>query len=129
MNHTAITVDGAYQSKAFSHGVLGTGTMLAVAGQLALNEDGTTHAPGDLDAQIAKVWSQIEGVVTTAGGDMGDIVKITSFVTHPDHIGPVVASRADVFPGGQAPASTLVVVAALARPDFLVEIEALAVLP
>ncbi|MFV0257638.1 MAG: RidA family protein [Acidimicrobiales bacterium] len=129
MNHTTITVDGAFRSDAFAHGVVARGALLAVAGQLALNEDGSTYAPGDLDAQIAKVWRQVEAVVRTAGGDMGDVVKITSFVTDPDHIGPVVASRAEVFPGGQAPASTLVVVAALARPEFLVEIEALAVIP
>lgn len=129
MNHQQITVEGAYSTPAFAHGVLAEGRVLAIAGQLALEPDGSTHAPGDLDAQLAKVWSQVEAVVVTAGGSMGDLVKINTYVTDPAHIAPVVASRAEVFPGGQAPASALVVVAALARPDFLVEIEAWAVLP
>lgn len=129
MNHQQITPQGAFVTPAFSHGVLASGRLLTIAGQLALEPDGSTHAPNDLDAQITKVWSQIRAVVEAAGGSMGDLVKITSYVTDPAHIEAVVASRAEVFPGGQAPASALLVVKALARPEFLVEIEALAVLP
>jgi len=81
---------------------------------------------GDVEAQSERVWAQVRAVVEAAGGTMADLVKITTYITDPDHVQPVLQSRMRQFPEGQVPASALLVVKALARPEFLVEIEAVA---
>jgi 2-iminobutanoate/2-iminopropanoate deaminase len=116
----------AAPSSQYSHGVehkLG-GRRLLISGQVGLRKDGTL-AEG-LEAQLAQCWDNLIEVLRAAGMDVGDLVKITIFVTVPNAIAVSRRLREQKLKG-HAPAATFLQVAGLARPDFLAEIEGEAV--
>lgn len=96
---------------------------LYVSGQVGTRPDGSV--PADAGEQAEIVWGNLVAILASAGMDVHDIVKITSYVVAPDHLAPLRAVRERVL-AGHKPASTLLVVAALARPELLVEVEAYA---
>src|SRR6185436_7894883 len=110
----------------YSH-VTRVGNTLYIAGQLGLDEHGTLVGPGDAAAQAEQCYRNIQAIVQHFGGSMDDIVKITQYITDLAYR-PLVAGPRDRYLGTPGPASTLVVVKGLAAPDYLVEIEALAIL-
>ena len=75
--------------------------------------------------QAREIFRKIKALLEAAGGKMADVVKVTIFVTDIRNNTKVWKARAEVF-SGNFPASTLVQVAALAAPEILVEIEAVA---
>ncbi len=75
--------------------------------------------------QAREIFRKIKALLEAAGGKMADVVKVTIFVTNIKNNTRVWKARAEVF-SGNFPASTLVQVAALASPEILVEIEAIA---
>jgi enamine deaminase RidA (YjgF/YER057c/UK114 family) len=99
-----------------------------VAGQVALDVIGNVVAPGDVIGQARRAFTNVKSAVEAAGATVEDIVKVTWYVVgyRPELLPHLAAARRDVF-GDHAPASTLVGVAALANPDYLVEVEAVAV--
>ncbi|MGH9052936.1 MAG: RidA family protein [Acidimicrobiia bacterium] len=108
----------------YSHGVIvETARTLYVAGQVALDQDGQLVGPGDAEAQARQVLSNLQRVIEAAGGRLEDVAKTTVLLTDLDHRQPVDRVRREFF-RGDPPANTLLVVASLARPEFLVEIEA-----
>jgi 2-iminobutanoate/2-iminopropanoate deaminase len=111
---------GAYSQAMLSPG---GGRWLHVAGQVGLHPDGTL-AEG-FAAQAEAVWRNIGAILAAAGMGPQDLVKVTTFLTDPDHL-PLFAPIRARHLGDARPASTLVVVRALARPDWLVEVEAVA---
>ena len=120
--------EGLSQNPAYSHVVVASGRRtIYTAGQVAIDERGALVGPGDLAAQTAQVMRNV-GLALAAAG-YADIVKITTYVVNykPEDRTVVGKARAPFFAGGTPPASTLVGVAALAMPEWLVEIEALAV--
>lgn len=125
---TIVAPEGLMSSPAFNHAVIKEGRPVHVAGQLAIAADGSVVGVGDIDAQCERVWAQVRAVVEAAGGSMADIVKITTYIVEPEHVQPVLAARIRQFPPGEVPASALLIVKALARPEFLVEIEAVALI-
>jgi enamine deaminase RidA (YjgF/YER057c/UK114 family) len=109
----------------YSQGVAtpGGGRWLHIAGQVGLRRDGTLGEGFEAQAQAA--WENVVGVLAAAGMAPTDLVKVTTFLTDAAHLpqfGPVRAR----FLGDARPASTLLIVAALARPEWLVEVEAVA---
>jgi 2-iminobutanoate/2-iminopropanoate deaminase len=110
----------------YSH-VTRVGNTLYISGQLGLDVDGTLVGPGDAAAQAEQCYRNIQAIVQHFGGSMDDIVKITQYITDLAYR-PLVAGPRDRYLGTPGPASTLVVVKGLAAPDYLVEIEALAIL-
>jgi enamine deaminase RidA (YjgF/YER057c/UK114 family) len=99
-----------------------------VAGQVSLDVIGNVVAPGDVIGQARRAFTNVKSAVEAAGATVEDIVKVTWYVVgyRPELLPHLAAARRDVF-GDHAPASTLVGVAALANPDYLVEVEAVAV--
>ncbi|MGH7063089.1 MAG: RidA family protein, partial [Stellaceae bacterium] len=99
------------------------------AGQVSIDEHGALIGPGDLAAQTAQAMRNVGLALTAAGATFADIVKITTFVVDykPEDRAVVGRARAPFFATGTPPVSTLVGVAALALPEWLVEIEAVAV--
>jgi enamine deaminase RidA (YjgF/YER057c/UK114 family) len=95
-----------------------------VAGMIARGKDGKI-VEGDEYAQARVIFAKIKGLIEAAGGTMGDVVKVTIFVTDITQREKVWRARREVF-AGNFPASTLVQVAALAEPSVKVEIEAVA---
>lgn len=99
-----------------------------IAGQVSVAADGKIVGQGDAEAQVRQVWHNLEAAVQSVGGSRQDIVKTTTYVTHVDHAAAVRKVRDELFQGASPPTSTLLVITALAHPDFMVEIEAIAVL-
>ena len=104
------------------------GRVLHLSGQVAQAEDGSVVGAGDIVAQARQVLENLRGVLASVGGTMEDIQKVTIFVTDMARLMDIHAVRAEFFPPPY-PASTLVQVAALVRPEYLIEIEAVAVIP
>lgn len=96
---------------------------LFVAGQIPIRPDGSI--PGTIEEQTEVVWQNILAVLADAGMEVGDIVKITSLLTRHENFARFAQIRAK-FLGAHRPASTSVIITALAKPEFLVEVEAVA---
>lgn len=93
---------------------------LFVSGQIGVHPDGR---PGrDAREQVEIIWRNIVAILESAGMRLVDIVKVTTFATSPDHL-PVLKEVRDRVLAGHLPASTLLIVAGLARPEWLVEVE------
>lgn len=109
---------------------VGTGRkMVFISGQVPQDAAGRTVGPRDLLAQTRQVLTHIRTAVEAAGGSLADIAKITVFLVAMDaNAYDAVAEARREFFGETFPASTLVQVKALAAPDWLVEIEAYAVI-
>ena len=102
------------------------GDLIMVSGMTARGLDGHT-IQGDGEYEQAKViFQKIKDLVEAAGAAMDDVVKMTIFVTNMANNSEVWKARKEFFTG-DFPACTLVEVSALAKPEILVEIEAIAV--
>ena len=112
----------------YSHGIIASGRMLFVAGQVALDPEGRLVGPADAAAQARQVLVNLQRIIESAGASMADVARTTVYLTRLEDRGPVAEVRAEFFPP-PPPANTLLVVASLAQPDFLVEIDAIVPLP
>ena len=128
MSHRHLQPEGLAQPRGYSHVVSARGTSVFIAGQVAFDAEGRVVGAGDLRAQTEQVFKNLQAVVEGCGGTMDDIVKITIFVTDPSYRPAVAAARLKWFKEGEWPASTYLVVSALAVPTMLVEIEAVAMI-
>jgi 2-iminobutanoate/2-iminopropanoate deaminase len=111
---------------AYSYGVR-HGTLLWISGQVALR-DGKVVGEGDIELQARTVFENLARVVEAAGGSLDDIVETTTYMTDRAYSPVINAVRNEFLTGPVKPTSTLLVVNGLARPEFLVEISAVAVL-
>ena len=114
-------------SNIYNH-VVKIGNTVYIAGQVSRGLDGKTVHVGDVEAQVRQVWSNLEKAVQAAGGSLKDIVKTTTYVVGAEHLAGVRSARLALLPPEGRPTSTTLVVAGLADPDLLVEVEAIAVL-
>ncbi|MGW3943206.1 RidA family protein [Streptomyces phaeochromogenes] len=121
--------DGVAPAAAYTHVVMGTGRFVAVSGQLALDEDGKLVGEGDPAAQARQVFENLRRCLASAGATFDDVVKLTFFVTDMAYMPAVRAARDEHISPGRLPAASAVQVAALVSPEFLMEIEAFALLP
>ena len=106
--------------------VVKVGSTVYIAGQVPRGIDGKAEYVGDPAAQIRQVWANLEIAVKAAGGTLQDIVKTTTYVVGAENLGKIREARMSILPEQGRPTSTTVVVAGLADPDFLVEVEAVA---
>lgn len=104
------------------------GKVLHVSGQVAQDASGNVVGKGDIRAQTRQVLENIRAVLSSAGGTMDDVAKVTVFVTDMSGLAEIHEVRGQFFKPPY-PASTLVEVRRLVRPDYLIEIEAVAVIP
>ena len=102
------------------------GPLLFVSGQVALNADGKLVGEGDLRAQAVQVLENIRLILESEGAAMDDIVKVTVYVTDIRAFNDITDIREKYFPA-DGPASVICEVSALAWPEFMIEIEAVAV--
>ena len=110
----------------YTHAVRITGESrrLIISGQVGMALDGSVPAAGD--AQIAQAFANLRAILTANGMAVENIVKTTVFLTDRELLPVFRSARGAVF-GDHAPASTLLFVAGLADPRFMVEIEAEAI--
>ncbi len=109
----------------FSHvGEIGPNARLFhLAGQTGTGPDGTIGE--GIEEQAAMVYRNIATVLNECGLGLENLVKVTVFLTSPDYIDAWRAAQKETF-GDIVPASTLLIVSRLARPELLVEVEAIA---
>jgi enamine deaminase RidA (YjgF/YER057c/UK114 family) len=130
LNPTGLPDVGIYRQVAVA-----TGTRsVYLAGQVARTADGTPVGPDDLAAQIEQALVNVHTGLAAAGAGFADIARLTFYVVDwkPEQMGELLdgLSRATDRVGEQlTPPMTLIGVAALAEPDLMIEIEAVAVLP
>ncbi|MFJ6390128.1 RidA family protein [Streptomyces sp. NPDC091972] len=120
--------DGVAPAAQYSHVVLGHGRFVAVSGQVPLDEDGELVGGGDAAAQARQVFENLRRCLAAAGAGFDEVVKLTYFVTDMAHMPAIREARAAHIPDDRLPAASAVQVVALVRPEFLMEIEAFAVL-
>jgi 2-iminobutanoate/2-iminopropanoate deaminase len=106
--------------------VEGAGAIVFVSGQVAIASDGSVVGDGDFETQVRQVFENLRTVVEQAGAKLESIVKLTVFLTDMTKLRDYGRIKAEFFDGEQ-PASTAVGVTALARPELMLEVEALAV--
>src|SRR3954454_10841130 len=122
--------EGLLHNPAFSQVVAASGKRtIYTAAQVSIDERGALVGAADLAAQTAQAMRNVGLALSAVGASYADIVKITTYVVNykPEHRSIIGKARAPFFANGTPPASTLVGVSALALPEWLVEIEAVAV--
>jgi 2-iminobutanoate/2-iminopropanoate deaminase len=106
--------------------------LVFLAGQLGVGPDGTL-AGVDAEAQGRQIFANLEALLAAEGARPEHLVKLLTLVAGTEHLAGFRAAQAEMFarwfPDGDFPASTLAVVAALAGPDYAVEVEAVAAVP
>ncbi|MHA1109084.1 MAG: RidA family protein [Alphaproteobacteria bacterium] len=119
---------GDYQrSRSYSPAVITEGgRTIWLAGHLASEDEDGNSLAGDFDGQVRCTFRKLAATLEEAGGALDDIVTMTVFITEVRFNTSFVELRKEIF-GDDYPASTLVTVAALNRPEMMVEIQAVAV--
>ena len=101
--------------------------IIYVSGQVPLDRDGQLVGAGDLEAQTRQVFENLQAALDAAGSSWDDVVKLNYFLTEIGELATVRTIRDEYVDTERPPASTLVQVSALFRPEAMVEIEAVAI--
>jgi reactive intermediate/imine deaminase len=104
-----------------------TGRLLFVSGMTARNVEGGITGVGDITAQTHQVCQNLKAAVEAAGGTLDDVVRVDVYVRNMEDFDAIHAVRRQYFTG-VAPASTMVEVSKFVKKDYLIEINAIAVL-
>jgi enamine deaminase RidA (YjgF/YER057c/UK114 family) len=128
MAHEILQLKSVHETKdrGYSH-VARAGKTLYIAGQVARDVRGNLVGKGDFEAQARQVYTNLKNILLEAGGSLNHLVKTTTILTHYGNIESYRKIRQEVF-GDIMPPNTLMIIASLASPDFLIEVEAIAVL-
>ncbi len=123
--------DEMYKRKNFtwSDGVR-KGKIISISGTVATDENHRTLYAGDLEGQVRYIFETVKKLLEKMGASMDDVIKTTDYIT-PQAVADYVktaAIRREYFKDGNFPAATGVVVHSLLRPDWLIEIDFLAVI-
>ena len=103
------------------------GRLVFISGMTARRADGSIAGVGDIEAQTRQVCENLKGALEAAGGAMDDICRVDVFVRNIEHFEQIHKVRRAYF-AAPAPASTMVEVTKMVHPDYLIEINAIAVL-
>ncbi|HEY7283642.1 MAG TPA: RidA family protein [Actinomycetota bacterium] len=119
--------DGLAPGNGYSHAVVASGRLVAVAGQVAMDDRGELVGEGDAGAQAERVFENLGLALRAAGATFADVVKLGIFVTDISILPAIREVRDRHVDVDRPPASTAVQVSSLFRQGYLLEIEALAV--
>ena len=118
----------AAQARAYSQAVVTQGgRVIWLAGQVALEDGAGRPLAGDFDGQVREVFARLGRTLDEAGARLSDMVTMTVFITDARLGDRFTELRKEIF-GDDFPASALITVAALARPEMLVEVQGIAVI-
>jgi 2-iminobutanoate/2-iminopropanoate deaminase len=118
----------ASQARAYSQAVITEGgRTIWLAGQVGAADGSGRSLAGDFDGQVREVFSRLGQTLAEAGGDLHDMVTMTVFITDARYGDRFTQLRKEIF-GDNFPASALITVAGLARPEILVEVQGVAVI-
>ncbi len=106
------------------------GKTIHISGQVSVNERGEVVGKGDMRAQTEQTFRNIERALAAAGATFRDVVKTNLYVVglKPEHVPIIREIRARYIAAEHPPVSTLVGISALVGPDWMIEIEAVAVI-
>ncbi|MER9316227.1 RidA family protein [Mesorhizobium sp. M0659] len=104
------------------------GKLVFVSGMTARKPDGTIAGIGDVSEQTRQVCENIKAAMIAAGGTLDDVVRVDVYVRNMEHFDKIHAVRREYFKS-PLPASTMVEICKMTSPDYLIEINAIAVLP
>ena len=117
------------RSRSYSPAVITEGgRTIWLAGHLAIEDEHGNSLKDDFDGQVKCIFRKLNATLEEAGGALDDIVSMTCFITDVSYNSRFVEIRKDFFSDDAYPASALVTVAALNRPEMLIEIQAVAVI-
>lgn len=119
--------DGVAPSDGYTHVVTGPGRLVVLSGQMPFDARGDLVAVGDPAGQARQVFQNLRGCLAAAGASFDDLVKLTYFVTDISHVPTILAVRDEFVDTARPPASTVVQVVALFRPELLLEVDGLAI--
>ena len=128
MAHDILQLKSVHETKdrGYSH-VAKVGKTLYIAGQVARDVPGKLVGKGDFEAQARQVYTNLRNILEEAGGGLRNIVKTTTILTHYGNVESYRKIRNEFF-GDMMPPNTLLIIESLASPDFMIEVEAIAVL-
>jgi enamine deaminase RidA (YjgF/YER057c/UK114 family) len=109
------------------------GELAFIAGQVAVDRQARVVGAGDLAAQVRQVFENLGTILKELGADFECVVQFTTYLTDAENIPVWMSARSEVFPklfpAGKYPPNTLLVVDRLVKPEFLLEVEAIARVP
>jgi 2-iminobutanoate/2-iminopropanoate deaminase len=124
---TFLSPKSMHEPRGYSHAAkVGSGMVLFIAGQVALDRDAHLVGSGDFRAQCQQVFENLQAAVEGAGGRFRNIVKLNVYVVDVSKLADYREVRDRYIDVNHPPTSTVVQVAALFRPEFMVEVEAVA---
>ena len=124
-----INPPGLSKPTGYTHVVLAAdGRTVYIAGQVAADSTGAIVGAGDFRAQAERVYANLRIALASVGATFSDVVKTTTFITDVENAATLREVRAKYLDPARPPANSLIPVAALARAEILLEIEAVAVL-
>src|SRR3954449_6151226 len=114
----------------FSHAISvdAKGRLVFISGMTSRRADGTVAGVGDIEAQTRQVCENIKAAVEAAGGSMDDICRVDVYIRNMEQFEAIHKIRREYFKE-PLPASTMVEVVKMTHPDYLIEINAVAVIP
>ena len=116
------------QARAYSQAVVSNGGKVVwLAGQTTAEDSSGNSLVGDFDGQVREVFARLGKTLEDAGGALGDMVTMTVFITDARFGDRFTQLRKGIF-GDNFPASALITVAGLVRPELLVEVQGVAVI-
>jgi enamine deaminase RidA (YjgF/YER057c/UK114 family) len=109
--------------------VVSPGKLVYISGQVSLNANSEVVGEGDLRAQATQVYANLKTALAAVGASFNEVVKLNTYVVNlqPEHAAILREVRQTQIPQAPPPASTLVGVTGLARKEFMIEVEAVAV--
>jgi len=124
-----INPPGLTKPTGYTHVVLAAdGRTVYIAGQVAFDSTGALVGAGDFRAQAERVYANLRIALASVGATFSDVVKMTTFITDLANVAALREVRGKYLDPARPPANSLIGVATLARPELLLEIEAVAVL-
>lgn len=117
-------------SGVFSHATVieASGRLVFVSGMTARRPDGSIAGIGDITEQTRQVCENVKAAVEGAGGTLDDVCRVDVYVRNMEHFDAIHKVRAEYFKP-PLPASTMVEITKMTSPDYLIEINAIAVIP
>ena len=116
----------------YNHAIsVSPGQLLFIAGQVAIDENSQLIGEGDFNAQMVQVFKNLGHILESAGTSFENVVKFTTYLTRSQDLSAFYKKRAELYASlyrkGGYPTNTLVVIDQLAREEWLVEVEAVAI--
>ena len=107
-----------------------SGNTIYIAGQVGVDAQGNLVGPGDFAAQMRQTFVNLDIALEAAGGSFADVAKFTTYITRDTDLPAFMETRkaifAQIYPKGDYPPNTLLVISRLVKPELLIEIEAIA---